>query len=256
MSEETIIMKGALEDHLGRIIHPDTEADQVMTQNGKTVEEMLAELLANFANYFPLTGGRLNGNLWVGGKMITLPNFGTVMCTNDGTVLFGCNVYLHTVNNTYHYMATHASMGAKGIVMRFGQPGIWYFDTGSIATVANAEFTPTLISLTDKSTKEFTGDLNSITENTIIDCTGRANGPGEGWYFVQHISHSADPVNWATQIAYSLNSNDVKRRRKNGGVWTAWDRLLNESAYHTMFYSTAQPTASVGKNGDVWDVYV
>lgn len=256
MSEETIIMKGALEDHLGRIIHPDTEADQVMTQNGKTVEEALAELLAKFADYLPLVGGRINGDLKTSRGNYYVSNWGCFSAGADGTVVIAENAYKHPTNNTYHYANTHATVGARGIVFRGDAQGVWYFDTGSIATTANAAFTPTLISLTDKSTKEFTGNLNNIAENTIIDCTGLANGPGDGWYFIQHISHSADPVNWATQIAYGLNSNDVKRRRKNGGVWTAWDRLLTESAYHTMFYSTAQPTASDGKNGDVWDVYV
>ena len=153
-------------------------------------------------------------------------------------------------------MATHASMGAKGIVMRFGQPGIWYFDTGSIATVANAEFTPTLISLTDKSTKQFTGDLNNITENMVIDCTGLANAPGTGWFFIQHFAASADPTKWATQLAYSFSNLEVRHRIKINGEWSGWDRLLSQSSHHTMFYSTAQPTASDGKNGDVWDVYV
>ena len=253
---ETTIMKGALEDHLGRIIYPDTEADQVMTGDGKTVEEKLAELLANFANYLPLTGGRLNGNLWVGGKMITLPNFGTVMCTNDGTVLFGCNVYLHTVNNTYHYMATHASMGAKGIVMRFGQPGIWYFDTGSIATVANAEFTPNLVSITDKATKLHSGnDLNNITDNALIDGNTMANAPDSDWFYVQHFTHSQNKSH-ATQIAYAFFTSDVYRRRKDKGVWTPWEPFMTQSNTPTQHYSTVAPTASDGNDGDVWDVYV
>ena len=253
---ETSIIKGALEDHLGRIIYPDTEADQVMTKNGKTVEERLADLLANFSKYLPLTGGLIRGDLHTYFGKYLVNTWGCISTGTDGTVVFAENAYIHPANNTFHFANDHASMGARGIVFRNGIKGIWYFDTGSIATTGNAAFAPNLISITDKSTKEFTGDLNSITENTIIDCTGLANGPGDGWYFIQHISHSADPVNWATQIAYALNSNDVKRRRKNGGVWFNWDPFMTQSNTPTQYYSTAAPTATDGKGGDVWDVYV
>lgn len=256
MADETTIIKGAIEDHLGRVLHPETEGDQVVMENGKLLPTALQDIINKFNDYLPLTGGSLSGILWVGGKRIFTAPWGCISCADDGTVVIANNAYKHSSNLTYHFMATHNSMGAKGIVMQMGKPGIWYFDTGSIATVANAEFTPTLISLTDKSTKEFTGNLNSISENTIIDCTGLANGPGEGWYFIQHISHSADPINWATQIAYALNSNDVKRRRKNGGVWFDWEPFMTASNTPTQYYSTVAPTAADGKDGDVWDVYV
>lgn len=255
MSEQ-IVMKGALEDHQGRIIHPDTEADQVMAQNGKTVEVLLAELLAKFGSYLPLAGGTLTGDVKTILSNYYVNDIGCFSAGSDGIVMIAENAYKHPTNNTYHYSTTNSAMGARGIVFRSGVVGLWYFDTGRTPTTADAKFTPNLISLTDKATKQYTGDLNSITENTIIDCTSLANGPGSDWYFIQHISHSADPANWATQIAYALNSNDVKRRRKNGGVWFEWEPFMTQSNTPTQHYSTAAPTATDGKDGDVWDVYV
>lgn len=249
------VIKGALEDHLGRIIHPDTESDQVIRTNGQTVEESLVALMANFAKHLPLTGGRISGDLKTSLSNYYVNDIGCFSAGSDGIVMIAENAYKHPTANTYHYSTTNSAMGARGIVFRSGVVGLWYFDTGRTPTTADAKFTPNLISLTDKSTKEFAGDLNGITENSLIDCTGLANGPGEGWYFIQHISHSADPVNWATQIAYALNSNDVKRRRKNGGVWFDWEPFMTQSNTPTQYYSTVAPTAADGKDGDVWDVY-
>ena len=255
MSEQ-IIMKGALEDHLGRIIHPDTEADQVITEDGKTVAEKLADILANFSKYLPLTGGTLTGDVKTNKGNYTVNSYGCFSASADGTVMIAENAYRHPTNNTYLYSTTHATMGARGIVFRSGSAGVWYFDTGNVATTANAAFTPTLISITDKATKNYTGNLNNISENMTVDCTGVTNAPGTGWYFIQHISQSTDPTKNATQIAYALNSADVKRRSKRNGTWSAWEPFLTQSSTTTHHYSTAAPTASDGKDGDVWDVYV
>lgn len=256
MAEKTI-MKGALEDHLGRIIYPDTASDQVIRENGQTVEESLVALLANFANYFSDRGGTIKGNVKTEGGNYHANTWGCFSAGPDGSVMIAENAYIHpTISNVYRYCATHETKGARGIVLRSGIKGVWYFDTGNIATTANVAFTPNLISITDKATKEFGGNLNDIAENVLIDCNNLVNGPGSDWYFIQHISHSADPTNWATQIAYALNSNDVKRRRKNGGAWTPWEPFMTQSNTPTQHYSTAAPIASDGKDGDVWDVYV
>lgn len=253
---ETIIMKGALEDHLGRIIYPDTEADQVMTQNGKTVEEWLADLLANFAKYLPIAGGTITGDVNTSGGKLFANGWGCFSASVNGTVMIAENAYLHPANNTYHFSKNHATMGARGIVFRGGTAGVWYFDTGNVATTENAEFTPTLISIHEKTAKLFTGDLNNVTENSIIDGTDLVNGPGSGWYYIQHITHSSNPTKWATQIAYAFNSTDVKRRTMRSGVWQEWEPFMTASNTPTQYYSTAAPTASDGKDGDVWDVYL
>ena len=253
---ETTIMKGALEDHLGRIIYPDTEADQVMTQNGKTVEERLAEMLANFAKYLPLAGGTISGNVHTYRGNYSVNTWGCFSAGSDGIVMLAENAYKHPTNNTYHFSATHPTMGARGIVFRSGMQGVWYFDTGLIATTANAQFDPNLISITDKATKLHSGnDLNNITENTLVDGTSMANAPGTDWYYVQHFTHSQNKSH-ATQIAYAFFTSDVYRRRKDKGVWTAWEPFMTASNTPTQHYSIVAPTAADGKDGDVWDVYV
>lgn len=253
---ETSIMKGALEDHLGRIIYPDTEADQVMTLDGKTVEEKLAELLSKFASYLPLAGGTISGDLQTYFGKYHVNTWGVLSTGTDGTVVLAENAYIHPANNTYHFANDHVSMGARGIVFRNGIMGVWYFDTGSIATTAGAAFTPNLISITDKATKSFTkGDLNSITENSIVDGETMLNAPSGTFYYVQHITHSLSH-RYATQIAYAFFSPDVYRRYQSQGVWSEWEPFLTQSNTPTQHYSTAAPTAADGKDGDVWDVYV
>ena len=255
MAEKTI-MKGALEDHLGRIIYPDTEADQVMTENGKTVEERLADLLANFAKYLPLTGGTISGDVQTYFGKYHVNTWGVLSTGTDGTVVLAENAYIHPANNTYHFANDHTSMGARGIVFRNGIAGVWYFDTGSIATTAGAAFTPNLVSITDKATKSFTkGDLNSLTENALVDGETMLNAPSGHFYYVQHITHSLSH-RYATQIAYAFFSSDVYRRHQSQGVWSEWEPFLTPSNTPTQHYSTAAPTAADGKDGDVWDVYV
>lgn len=254
--EETTIMKGALEDHLGRIIYPDTASDQVIRENGQTVEASLAAIPAELAKYLPLIGGTITGDMKTSKGNYHVNSWGCFSAGSDGVVVIAENAYKHPTNNTYHYSTTHATMGARGIVFRNGIEGIWYFDTGRIATTANAAFNPTFISITDKATKNYTSNLNNIAENMTVDCSGVTNAPGTGWYFIQHIAQSTDPANNATQIAYALNSADVKRRRKSGGTWSAWEPFLTQSNAPTQHYSTSAPTAADGKDGDVWDVYV
>lgn len=253
---EKIIMKGALEDHMGRIIYPDTEADQVMTQNGKTVEERLADMLVNFAKYLPLTGGTISGDVKTANGNYQVNLWGSVSSSTDGTVMIAENAYLHPTNNTYHYINDHEVLGARGIVLGPHALGAFYFDTGRVAARAHEAFTPTLIPLHNKTATLFTGDLNTITDNALVDGTDLVNGPGSGWYYIQHITHSSNPTKWATQIAYAFNSTDVKRRTMRSGVWQEWEPFMTQSNTPTQHYSTVAPTASDGKDGDVWDVYV
>jgi hypothetical protein len=129
-----------------------------------------------------------------------------------------------------------------------------YFDTGHMATTADAAFSPSFKPLTAKKTEKRTS-VDDISENVIIDCESVPNGPGNDWYYVQCIGHSADPTNYAVQIAYAFHSADVKWRRKITGVWTSWEPILLQSTTPAIYYSQAEPTAADGKDGDVWDVY-
>lgn len=253
---ETTIMKGALEDHLGRIIHPDTEADQVIRPDGETAEEALQRILAMFANYLPKTGGTVSGPLGTD-KTITVNQWGGISAGTDGNVVFAENAYKHPTDNTFHFARTHGSMGARGIVMQNGQPGIWYFDTGSRATTADEQFAPTLISLTDKSTIDKSGtDLNDLHDNGIYNGVGMINAPTIDWYWVHVTNHNLDSSKWVLQEVFSFGSTRAWRRVCSNGVWSAWDEMLTQSTAPAQYYSTREPSATDGKDGDSWDVYV
>lgn len=251
----TTIIKGPLEDHLGRILHPDTDADQVMLLNGITVEQQIAALLQKFVNYLPVTGGVVNGMLGTHNANIHISEWGRISVGTSGHVMIANNAYIHPTENTYHYANTHGSIGARGILLQNGAPGIMYFDTGHRATTADATFSPEFKPLTTKKTENYQATLDNISENTLVDCESVPNGPGDDWYYVQCICHSNDPVNYAVQIAYAFHSQDVKWRRKILGAWTSWEPFLLQSTTPAHYYSQAEPTAADGKDGDVWDVY-
>lgn len=255
MADETTIIKGAIEDHMGRVLHPETEGDQVVMENGKLLPTALQEIIARFANYLPLNGGTVNGNLKVGNGKLDVFRYANISAGSDGTVMFSNNAYIDYATSKIRYSFDHPDFGARGLVMRYNSPGIWYFDTGNSQTVANQEFTPTLISMTDKRTELFTGDLNNVTENMVIDGQDVANAPGTGWYYIVHISHSNDPVKWSMQLAFSFHNPDIRYRIKRGGEWSGWNAVLLDSTTPTHYYSTVAPTAADGKDGDVWDVY-
>lgn len=250
----TTVIKGPLEDHRGYILHPDTDADQVMLTNGKTVEQQIAALLQQFASYLPVIGGIVNGTLGTHNANIHISEWGRISVGTSGHVMIANNAYIHPTNNTYHFANTHGSIGARGILLQNGVPGLMYFDTGHVATTADAAFTPTFKPLVDKKTEKKLS-IDDISENIIIDCESVPNGPGNDWYYVQCIGHSADPVNYGVQIAYAFHSTDVKWRRKITGTWTSWEPFLLQSNTPSLYYSQAEPTAADGKDGDVWDVY-
>lgn len=249
------IIKGALEDHLGRVIHPDTEADQVIRPNGETAEAALQRILALFGNYLSLGGGTVNGPLATS-KTFTVNQWCGVSAGSDGIVVIAQNAYKHPTNNTFHFSRTHESMGARGIVLQNGQTGIWYFDTGSRATTIDEQFVPTLISLTDKSTKDISGDMNNVIENGIYNGATITNAPSDGWYWVQVINHSINPTVWITQIAHDFYSTNSFRRTCINGTWGKWDMILTEGNTPAQYYATREPLATDGKDGDVWDVFV
>lgn len=248
------IIKGAIEDHLGRVLHPDTEADQVSFSDGKNAEQKVSEILARFGNYLPLIGGIVDGAIGTVNGSINVNEWGIISTGTNGNVMIANNAYINPINNTYHFAKTHSSIGAKGILLQNGNPGIMYFDTGIMATTADAAFNPNFKPLV-KRQAELAHDLNNIVENTIVDCTTVTDGPGADWYFVQHISHSSDAAGYATQIAYAFNSEDVKRRRKVNGAWQPWESLLTQSATPAHYYATWEPLPTDGKDGDSWDVY-
>lgn len=251
------VIKGALQDHLGRVMHPETETDQVIRPNGETAEATLQRLLGMFASYLPLTGGSINGSLGISGTF-TVNQWGGVSAGTDGSVVFGENCYKHPTNNTFHFSRTHVSMGARGLVFQNGQPGVWYFDTGSRATTQDETFSPVLISLTDKSTIDKSGtDLNSLYENGVYNGIQMTNAPTTGdWYWVRVTNHNLDKTKWVLQEAFTFGNTRAWRRVCSNGLWTLWDEVLTQSTAPAHHYATWEPLATDGKDGDVWDVYV
>jgi len=76
---------------------------------------------------------------------ITAYYYTTMSSNGSGRALFGNNCYLDGAGN-FAYRNTHASLGARGIVLGYLTPhSVHRFDTGSVATVAGAAFTPTLV---------------------------------------------------------------------------------------------------------------
>lgn len=144
MADTKTIIQGALEDEQGRVLHPETEATQVSTTDGKTVETKLAELLAEFSKYLPKNGGGTisAGNLKIYMGHLIVGEWASISSGSDGLCLIAQNAYKDKASNRYYYENTHTSIGARGILLKPWGGSIQYFDTGSIATTAGQEFTP------------------------------------------------------------------------------------------------------------------
>ncbi|PYE48493.1 tail fiber protein [Paenibacillus barcinonensis] len=86
----------------------------------------------------PRAGGEISGPL-------TISSWGSISAGTSGFFLMGHNCYIHPTNNKYYYKQTHSNLGARGIIFRLGQAGVYTFETGPISTVKDTEFTPSLV---------------------------------------------------------------------------------------------------------------
>lgn len=234
MAEVSTVLKGTLEDHLGRVLHPDSEADQILCEDGKSVETRLAELLAAFAGYLPLNGGgTVNGNLELQGGNFTASGWAGVSAGSDGFVLFGKNCYKHPTNNRYYYQNTHENIGASGIILKYGHEGVYWFDMGTIATVKDQEFTPDIKSLTNPDAPLISGqDLDSLTQNGTFCGNTMTNTPFASsdwfWVFVNNLTNNS--ANYVSQTAVAVNQEAIYTRTRRNGVWGAWARVATISS--------------------------
>lgn len=235
MAEETTVIKGAFEDHQGRVIHPETEADLVALLNGKSVEAAVAEILAMFAGYLPKSGGgTVSGLLNITGGRVDVNQWASLSAGTDGFVMLALNAYKGPTDNKYYYRSTHADIGARGIIFRYGgDTGIGWFDTGMIATTADAEFTPTIKSLTNPDAELITGqNLNSLTKNGHYCGSGLTNAPfssSDWWYvFVQNLTDNS--ANYVTQMAVAVNQQATYVRTRRAGTWGDWERMATITA--------------------------
>lgn len=258
MPEATTIMKGQLEDHLGRILHPDSEADQIGTASGKSVETVLAELLAKFGDYVAKSGdSTIAGSLETDNGHMAAGQWLALSSGSDGHALFAQNAYRDFYANTYHYLRTHDNMGARGLIFRYGNPGIYWFDTGFAATTAGQEFTPSFKRLDKPDAELITGtDLNTLTANGVYFGQTLGNAPNTDWFWVFVENLPDNPSSYVSQYAVGVNEQANYMRTRRNGTWYPWEKILTSANTPTFHASTAAPTSSDGADGDVWDVYV
>lgn len=224
------ILKGRMEDHTGRILHSETESGQVMMADGKTVEEKVAELLAALGGYVSKSGSSVirGGNLGVENGYVSSARWLCMSAGSDGHAMYAQNAYKNPDNNKYYFLNTHESMGARGIILRHGSPGIWWFDTGMRETTADEEFTPTFKRLDKPDAEMATGrDFNSLLENGVYCGAGMQNAPfgSSDWFyiFVQNLTDNS--TNYVTQWAVAVNQQATYQRGRRAGNWDAWQRI-------------------------------
>ena len=225
----TTIIGGNMEDSQGRVLHPATEAKFVSTEDGKSVETKIAELLAEFGKYLPLaSGGTVTGPINIDGGCMGINMWAQVSAGSDGFVLLANNAYKSQADNKYYFANTHDNIGARGIEFKYGQPGVWWFDTGNIATTAGQEFTPEWKSLTAPEAPLISGqDLNNLTANGHYCGQNLSNAPfssTDWWYVsVQHLTDNSTA--YVTQTAIAVNQNAVYTRTRRNNEWQPWERL-------------------------------
>lgn len=146
----------------------------ITSANLNKLETQYEEVAKDFLG---LTGGTISGNLLVNGSQgITVATWGTISANTGGDFLIGNNVYTDA-GGVYKYKNTHASLGARGLLLDWGAPAnssLKTFDTGSISATKDATFTPTIWTIwhsgnLDPNTKAnlsgatFTGTVNAPT---------------------------------------------------------------------------------------------
>ena len=112
---------------------------ETMAATEKAVRDAATAAETNAKNAsLPRAGGDISGPL-------TISSWGSISAGTSGFFLMGHNCYIHPTNNKYHYKQTHSNLGARGIIFRLGQAGVYTFETGPISTVKDTEFTPSLV---------------------------------------------------------------------------------------------------------------
>ena len=100
-------------------------------------------------------------------------------------------------------------MGARGIVFRHGQPGIYWFDMGFIATTAEEEFTPEFQRLDKPDAQLVTGvNLNELKMNGVYCGQQLTQSPdgGTDWWYVGVQNLSGNSSSCVNQFAIGVNS--------------------------------------------------
>lgn len=246
MPEATTIIKGIIEDHLGRVLHPQSEASIISMADGKSVETKIAELMEELAGYVPLSGGgTITGLLNIDGGRLDVNQWATLSAGTDGFVMLALNAYKNPTTNKYYYRNTHADIGARGIIFRYGgNGGISWFDTGMTATTADTEFTPTIKSLTRPDAELITGsDLNALTQNGHYCGHQLTNAPDADWWYVWVQNLTDNSINYVCQVVSGVDRQAMYFRIRLNGTWQGWAQLLTANG------GTVYGTLTVSENG-------
>ena len=245
MADVTDILKGVLQDHLGRELHPSTNADQVLFEDGKTAETKIAEILEKFLSYVSKSGdSTINGSLETTDGHISADQWLAISSGSDGHALFAQNAYKDFYDNTYHYLRTHESMGARGIIFRHGSPGIYWFDTGMGATTKDTAFTPTFKRLDKPDGVLISGqDLNSLTENGYYCGQQMGNAPSVDWYYIWVNNLTDNALNYVCQIISGINQQEMYFRIRLNGNWQGWSKIFTANG------GTVNGTLTISENG-------
>ncbi|GAS80068.1 tail fiber protein [Paenibacillus amylolyticus] len=145
-----------------------TREDLAATEKAVRDAATAAETNAKNAS-LPRTGGDISGPL-------TVNSWGSISAGTSGFFLMGHNCYIHPTNNKYYYKQTHSNLGARGIIFRLGQVGVYTFETGPIPTVKDTEFTPTLVRMSTQTDYDVlfqsVSDGKAVLETAITDKGG------------------------------------------------------------------------------------
>ena len=122
-------------------------------------------------DFLPLTGGTLTGPLSISGNIADdahlFINGRLGMSARATTAFFAQNAFYDTVSLTYKYKDTTSDLGARGF--NFNRSlGVQFFDTGSIATTAGQEFTPTFIDIGGSLADEYVSSEQTITSGGTL----------------------------------------------------------------------------------------
>lgn len=194
------------------------------------------------------TGDSFTGPVGIntyGARPFDINTWLSLSANDSGEALFANNAYFNRGDSTFRYSHTHGSLGASGIVLRaFGDAGPWFFDTGDVATTADAQFTPTLRRLWHDGNfapgSKVDRDYDPGTGNANLTPFGFAGGyyrvdttqntPAGGWTsFIQNTT----PGNvWGFQIQQNWFADELYFRRVHEGAWQPLRRLWHDGNFN------------------------
>ncbi|BBH19868.1 hypothetical protein Back11_12130 [Paenibacillus baekrokdamisoli] len=133
------------------------------------------------APYFKATGDTT--------RNLVAATWADLSANTGGQALLANNAYTDG-NNSWKYSNTHASLGARGIRLSVSG-GIESFDTGAVATTADAAFTPTWVKMASLLSPAFTG---TPTVPTAAADTNTAQAASTAFVIGQNYMKKSDAI--------------------------------------------------------------